>query len=81
MIELIGMVASITVAISFFMNGEHRIREVNMIGSAIFTVYGLMLGSISLMFLNTLSIIVNTIKLYKIYKGENPNENNDNSNR
>lgn len=81
MTELIGIVASVIVAISFFMNGEHYIREVNMIGSAVFVVYGLLIGSISVVFLNTLSIIINTIKLYKIYKGENPNEDNDNSNR
>ena len=81
MIELVGIIASVVVAIAFFVNGERHIREVNMIGSAIFVIYGLLISSISLVFLNTLSIFVNTIKLYKIYKGDIPNENNDNSNR
>lgn len=77
MIEMIGIIASSVVAVSFFMNGERRIRTVNTIGSIIFAIYGLLIGSVSIVFLNALSIIVNAIKIYKIIKEEISNEQND----
>lgn len=71
MVEIIGIIASITVAVSFFMNGETRIRTVNIIGSAIFGIYGILIGSISIILLNAVSIIVNIMKIYKINKEDN----------
>ena len=71
MVELIGIIASVMIVISFFMNGERRIRAVNMVGSIIFVVYGIWIGSISVAFLNTVSIIVNTMKIYNINKEDN----------
>lgn len=69
-VEIIGIVASVLVVISFFLNGETYIRAVNMIGSVVFVIYGSLLGSISVIFLNSMSIIINTIKIYKLLKGE-----------
>lgn len=71
MVEIIGIIASITVAVSFFMNGETHIRAINIIGSAIFGVYGILIGSISIILLNAVSIIVNIMKIYKINKEDN----------
>lgn len=71
MVEIIGIIASVMIVISFFMNGERRIRAVNMVGSVIFVVYGIWIGSISVAFLNTVSIIVNTMKIYNINKEDN----------
>lgn len=71
MVEIIGIIASVMIAISFFMNGEKHIRAVNMVGSVIFVVYGILIGSISVAFLNTVSIIVNTVKIYNINKEDN----------
>ena len=71
MVEIIGIIASVMIVISFFMNGERRIRAVNMVGSIIFVVYGIWIGSISVAFLNTVSIIVNTMKIYNINKEDN----------
>lgn len=68
MVEIIGTIASVLAATSFFMNGEKRIRTVNMIASIVFIVYALCLGSISLIFLNSISIVVNAVKIYKIKK-------------
>ena len=69
MVEIIGLIASVLVAASFFMNGERFIRAVNMIGAAVFVIYGLLIGSISVVLLNALSIVVNVVKLYKIKRG------------
>lgn len=68
MVEIIGLIASVLVAASFFMNGEKSIRAVNMIGAAVFVIYGALIGSISVVFLNALSIIVNLVKIYKMKK-------------
>lgn len=74
MVEIIGVVASIIIVISFFMNGEKRIRIVNTVGSIIFAVYGFLLGSISILFLNIVSVVVNIIKIYKLKEEEIKNE-------
>ncbi len=68
MVEVIGIVASVMIVVSFFVNGEKTIRAANMVGSAVFIIYGVLIGSFSLIFLNSASIIVNTIKIYKINK-------------
>lgn len=81
MVEVIGIIASMLVTVSFFMNGEKRIRLANLIGSVVFLAYGLMLGSISVIFINLVSIVVNAIKIYKINKENNSNEKNDNSDK
>lgn len=70
MSEIIGGIASVLIVISFFMNGEKFVRAANMVGSAVFIVYGLMISSISIVFLNAMSIVVNTVKIYKIHKEE-----------
>lgn len=66
MVELVGVIASMIIVVSFFMNGEKHIRTVNTVGSVIFAVYGLLLGSISIIFLNVVSVVVNIIKIYKL---------------
>lgn len=71
MVELIGVIASIVVVISFFMNGEKRIRKMNTVGSFIFGIYGILINSISIQFLNIVSVIVNIIKIYKLNQEEN----------
>lgn len=71
MTETIGMTASVVVALSFFMNGEKRIRLVNTIGSLLFLFYGVLIHSISLVSLNVLSCVVNLIKVHRILKNKN----------
>ena len=70
MIELIGVVASIVVVISFFMNGEKRIRKMNTVGSFIFVFYGFLINSISVLFLNIVSVVINIIKIHKLNQEE-----------
>ena len=68
MVEVIGIAASVMIVVSFFVNGEKTIRAANMVGSAVFIIYGVLIGSFSLIFLNSASIVVNAIKIYKINK-------------
>ena len=80
MVEVIGIVASVMIVVSFFVNGEKTIRAANIAGSAVFIIYGVLIGSFSVIFLNSASIIVNTIKIYKINKERKSNEEDENRN-
>ncbi len=80
MVEVIGIVASVMIVASFFVNGEKTIRAANMVGSVVFIIYGVLIGSFSVAFLNSASIIINTIKIYKINKERKSNETDENLN-
>lgn len=80
MTEVVGIIASILIVASFLVTGEKSVRAFNMVGSAVFVVYGALIGSFSIPILNLLSIIINAIKIYKINKEEKSNETNENRN-
>ena len=65
-VEIIGLIATTFVLISFLLSGEKRIRQINIIGSFIFVVYGLVLGALSVWVLNGVLFFVHIYKLYKI---------------
>jgi len=63
--EVIGIVATLFVLVSFLFTNEKRIRQVNIIGAVIFVVYGIIIGAISVYVLNGALIIIHIYKLYK----------------
>ena len=63
MYELIGTIASVMVLISFTMNGEKRIRIVNIVGAILFVIYGVLINSFSVAFLNGALLLVHLKKL------------------
>lgn len=65
-IEILGIIASLLVLASFFMNGESKIRIVNIFGALAFVIYGLLLGAFSVWFLNGALFIVHIVKLYRL---------------
>lgn len=67
-IELIGILATLFVFIGFTQSGENKIRIFNMIGSIIFVIYGLLIGSLSVWLLNGACFILNVIKIFKSRK-------------
>ena len=64
--EIIGTLASIIVLLSFSMNDEKTIRKVNIIGAVLFVIYGFLIGSFSIGFLNGILVLVHTYKLFKL---------------
>ena len=50
--ELIGIMGTLFVLLSFLMREPERIRKVNIIGAALFVVYGLMIQAYSTWILN-----------------------------
>ena len=58
MVEAIGFVATLCVLVSFLFTEQRKMRAVNIIGAALFGVYGLMLGAISVWLLNSILILI-----------------------
>ena len=58
MIEAIGITATLFVLLSFLFRDEKKIRLVNIIGAALFVVYGLILGALSVWILNGALIVI-----------------------
>ena len=65
MIEVIGIIAGCFVLISFLFNKTEQIRCVNIIGCILFIVYGVLIKSISVLFLNSFTLIINILYLLK----------------
>lgn len=66
--EWVGILAGLFIVISFLMKGEMKIRAVNIIGAALFVIYGFLIGSISVTVLNVILIIVQVSKIYNYRK-------------
>ena len=54
--ELIGYLASVLVALSLTMRSILRLRLINLLGAAFFTVYGLLITAYPVAFLNGLIV-------------------------
>ena len=71
--ELIGITATLLILVSMLFptlsyKGSLLMRILNLIGSAVFVVYGCLLPAISTALLNGALIIVNGVHLYKLIK-------------
>ncbi|HEX2189870.1 MAG TPA: hypothetical protein VHG51_13270 [Longimicrobiaceae bacterium] len=58
-LEVVGYVASILVAVSLMMSSILRLRLVNLLGSAAFTVYGALIGAYPVAVVNLLIVFIN----------------------
>lgn len=67
-IELIGLVSTLFVLISFLFNDIKLIRVLNMLGSILFVVYGILLGSLSVWILNGCLVFVHLYYILKYLK-------------
>lgn len=66
--EAIGIVGTIFVLISFLMKDIKAVRIINIIGAALFVIYGALIGALSTWLLNGVLIIVHIVYLIKGYK-------------
>ena len=65
--EIIGITATLFVLLSFMFTTERRIRQTNIIGAALFVIYGIVIGGISVYLLNGILILIH---IYKLWKGK-----------
>ncbi len=69
-LEMLGYVASIIVAVSILMSSIVKLRIINLIGSALFSVYGFVIGAYPVGILNGFIAIINIVYLYKMSSKE-----------
>ena len=72
--EIIGIIATLFVLVSFLFTNEKRIRQVNIVGAVIFVVYGVIIGAIAVYLLNGALIIIHIYKLAKMRGGANASD-------
>lgn len=65
-LELTGYFASILILISLLMSSAVKLRFLNAVGAAVFTVYGILIGSYPTAFLNGVSVIVDIYYIFKL---------------
>lgn len=61
--EVIGIVATIFVLLSFLQTDSKKIRKLNIIGAGLFIFYGIFIRAYSTALLNFLLIIIHIVKL------------------
>lgn len=66
--EIIGYAASLLVAISLMMSAIVKLRIINLAGSLIFVVYGILIGSIPVAAMNGFIVLINIYYLLQMYR-------------
>jgi hypothetical protein len=65
MIEIIGWIATLFIILSFIQNDIIKLRLFSLVGAIIWTIYGILIESSSVIFLN---IVITIIQIYWILK-------------
>ena len=69
-LELIGYAASVLIAVSLMMTSILRLRLINLVGSAAFSIYGLLIGAYPVAVLNGFIVLVNAFHLARIFRAK-----------
>lgn len=64
--EWVGIAGTVLVLLAFCTNNEKSIRLLDMVGAALFVLYGALIGALSNILLNGALIAIHIVKLYKI---------------
>ena len=65
MVEILGIIATLFVLAAFMLNDVKQIRIVDLIGTILFVIYGILIHSLSVSLLNGILIIIHLYKLIK----------------
>lgn len=79
MVEILGIIASLFILVCFTFNDEKFIRIFDGIGAFLYLVYGILIGSFSNIFLNTILIGIQIYKIVKLEKKRNVKQSELNS--
>jgi len=66
-LEIFGYVASVIVAISLMMSSILKLRWINLVGAALFSTYGFIIGALPVGFLNLFIALIDVYYLQKMY--------------
>jgi len=70
-IELIGYIGSVLIAVSLMMKNIYYLRRINLFGASTFAVYGLLVGAIPVLILNT---FISLVDIYYILETKRKKE-------
>lgn len=70
-VEILGIIATCFVLVSFLMKKVLWIRVVNLVGAVIFVIYGALLGAWSVWILNACLVVIQIYYIIKICKEKN----------
>lgn len=68
LVEIIGYIASILVAVSLTMSKILRLRIINLLGALAFTIYGIGLGAYPIFLVNGFIVIIDIYYLVKMFR-------------
>ena len=77
--EIVGLAASALVCASLCMTRIKNLRIINLIGSIVFIVYGVLIVSPSIIILNSFSSVVNVIHLVRMRGKTSPEKDQESS--
>ncbi|MFA9431553.1 YgjV family protein [Egicoccus sp. AB-alg2] len=72
-VELIGYLASGLIVLSLLMASVLRLRVVNLVGSAVFTAYGALIGSLPVVLTNGAIVCINVYYLARLWRDRTGN--------
>ena len=67
-VEIIGLLATSFVLLSFIMKEIKKVRLINIVGATLFVIYGLLINSLSVWLMNGILIGVHVYHLLKMKK-------------
>lgn len=67
-LDIVGYIGSVLVAVSLTMSNIKRLRWYNLVGAAVFSVYGYLINSIPVFLLNGWIVLVDIYYLYRLYQ-------------
>jgi hypothetical protein len=67
-VELIGYAASVLIVLSLMMSSLLRLRIISLIGSATFSLYGLLIGSVPVLLTNAAIMVINAVYLVRMWR-------------
>lgn len=68
LLEAVGYLGSILVAISLMMKSLLRLRLINLVGASVFTLYGILIGAVPVVLLNGLIVGIDIYYLYQMWR-------------
>lgn len=66
-LEIIGYIASVLVAVSLMMTSIIKLRVINLLGAIFFVVYGMLISAYPVALVNFIIVIINVVNLKKIF--------------
>lgn len=63
--EIVGIIASFILILSFLQKDERKLRMINIVGTIMYIIYGFLINALSVWFLNIIILCINGYRLYQ----------------